>query len=108
MFHPATNRLAKFLEISALSISLAPSGGWQAKAGYLYIEAIEHKGWGRKNAGWKAKREARWCAIRESYLVALVEPGEVHSDQVDGLIYADQHHLAGCLGRVSAGFRLQD
>jgi phospholipase D1/2 len=79
MFHPSSNRLAGFLEVSALSISLAQSGGIQYKAGLLQIESTNNggAGFGRKSAGWKAKKEARWCAVRESYLVAMEEPGEV-------------------------------
>ncbi|KAF5382453.1 hypothetical protein D9615_003003 [Tricholomella constricta] len=78
MFHPSTNRLAGFLEISALSISLAQSGGSQYKAGYLHIEAKGPGGFGRKSVGWRAKKEARWCAVRESYIVVMEEPGELH------------------------------
>lgn len=83
MFHPSTNRLAGFLEISALSIALAQSGGAQYKAGYLQIEAERGGGggFGRKSVGWKAKKESRWCAVRESYLVVLDEPGEVCSGE---------------------------
>jgi hypothetical protein len=79
MFHPAANRLAGFLEISALSISLARSGGAQYKAGPLWIEASGNKGggFGRKSTSWNDKRQSRWCAIRENYLVVLEEPGEV-------------------------------
>ncbi|KAF8158304.1 hypothetical protein B0H34DRAFT_769482 [Crassisporium funariophilum] len=79
MFHPSSNRLAGFLEISALSISLAQSGGAQYKAGFLRIESSGSGGggFGRKSAGWKSKREARWCAVRESYLVVLEQPGEL-------------------------------
>lgn len=76
MFHPAANRLASFLEISALSMYLSQSGGAQYKAGYMRIEAAEGE-FGRKGSSWRAKRESRWCAVRESYLVALVEPGEL-------------------------------
>jgi phospholipase D1/2 len=81
MFHPTANRLAAFLEISALSISLAPTGGCQAKAGYLRIDAAGNKGggFGRKSAGWAEKKEHRWCAVRESYLVVLDQPGEVRT-----------------------------
>ncbi|KAF8916964.1 hypothetical protein CPB85DRAFT_1453067 [Mucidula mucida] len=79
MFHPAANRLAGFLEISALSMYLSHSGGAQYKAGYLQIEPMDKKsGFGRKGAGWRAKHESRWCALRESYLVALEEPGELN------------------------------
>lgn len=68
------------MEISALSISLAPSGGSQAKAGYLRIEAVDKNGWGRKGSSWKARREAKWCAVRESFLVASEEPGDVSAN----------------------------
>ncbi|KAF7977717.1 hypothetical protein HWV62_2994 [Athelia sp. TMB] len=79
MFHPTANRLAGFLEISALSMSLAQTGGAQAKAGYLRIDASGSKGggFGRKSAGWAERKASRWCAVRESYLVVLCEPGEL-------------------------------
>ncbi|KAG6918332.1 hypothetical protein DXG01_015191 [Tephrocybe rancida] len=78
MFHPSTNRLAGFLEISALSISMARSGGSQYKAGFLEIAADGVGGtFGRKSAGWRAKKASRWCAIRESYLVVMEEPGQL-------------------------------
>ena len=75
MFHPSSNRLAGFLEISALSITLAQSGGAQSKAGYLRIVSSAGA-FGRKSASWKTTKEA-WCAVRESYLVVVEEPGEV-------------------------------
>ena len=79
MFHPTSNRLAGFLEISALSIQLAQSGGWQAKAGLLTIEPASKKsgGFGRRNASWSDKKKQRWCALREGYLVAVEDPAEV-------------------------------
>lgn len=79
MFHPTSNRLSFFLEISALSVQLAQAGGWQAKAGMLTIEAASGKGgpFGRKNASWASRKKQRWCAVRESYLVAVEEPAEV-------------------------------
>jgi len=79
MFLPTSNRLAGFLEISALSIHLAQSGGAQYKAGYLRIVASGNKGagFGRKSASRPRKRKLKWCAIRDSYLVAVEEPGEL-------------------------------
>lgn len=78
MFHPTSNRLAGFLEISALSIQLAQSGGWQAKAGMLAIESASKKsgGFGRRNSSFVARKRQKWSALRESYLVAVEEPGE--------------------------------
>ena len=79
MFQPSVNRLCGFLEISSLFIALARSGGAQYKAGYLRIQAISNNGggFGRKSAAWKEKKSSKWCAVRESYLVVLEEPGEV-------------------------------
>jgi len=79
MFLPTSNRLAGFLEISALSIHLAQSGGVQYKAGYLRIVAPGNKGagFGRKSASRSQKRKQKWCTIRDSYLIAVEEPGEL-------------------------------
>ena len=79
MFVPTSNRLAGFLEVSALSIHLANSGGVQYKAGYLWIVASSNKGagFGRKSAGRRQKKKQKWCAVRESYLVAVEEAGEL-------------------------------
>ena len=85
MFHPTSNRLAGFLEISSLSIQLAQSGGWQAKAGLLTIEPASKKsgGFGRRSATWADKKKQRWCALRESYLVAVEDPAEVSSSSIE-------------------------
>lgn len=79
MFFPTSNRLAGFLEVSALSIHLANTGGVQYKAGYLWIVASSNKGpgFGRKSAGRRQKKKQKWCAVRESYLVAVEEAGEL-------------------------------
>ncbi len=79
MFLPTSNRLAGFLEISALSLHLAQSGGAQYKAGYLRIVASGNKGagFGRKSASRSQKRKQKWCVIRDSYLIAVEEPGEL-------------------------------
>ncbi|KAG2155884.1 phospholipase D [Suillus bovinus] len=77
MFHPTANRLAGFLEISASFISLARFGGAQFKAGFLRIGTEGNSpGFGRKSARWRERKEARWCAVRESYIVAVEDPGE--------------------------------
>ncbi|KAJ6619535.1 hypothetical protein B0H10DRAFT_2026156 [Mycena sp. CBHHK59/15] len=67
-----------FSRISALFINLAHSGGLQLKAGYLQIESTKTGGgFGRKSASWKEKKESRWCAVRDNYIVAVEEPGEL-------------------------------
>jgi phospholipase D1/2 len=79
MFLPTSNRLSGFLEISALSVHLAQSGGAQYKAGYLRIIASGNKGtgFGRKSASRSQKRKQKWCIIRDSCLIAVEEPGEL-------------------------------
>lgn len=79
MFNPASNRLCLFFELSALFIQLAQSGGYQAKAGLLSIEgASKTRGsFGRKGLNWYEKKRTRFCAVRESYLVVVSDPGEV-------------------------------
>lgn len=78
MFHSTVNRLAGFLEISALSITLAQSGGVQYKAGFLHLEISKGVGLGSKSASRRTKRSQKWCAVRESYLVISEELGEVN------------------------------
>lgn len=79
MFHPTSNRLSRFLEISALSIRLSHSGGSQAKAGVVHIQGVSSakSAFARKGLGWHEKNKSKWCVIRESYLMVLEDPGEV-------------------------------
>ena len=78
MFHSTVNRLAAFLEISALSITLAQSGGVQYKAGFLHLEISKGVGLGSKSASRKTRYSQKWCAVRESYLVISEELAEVN------------------------------
>lgn len=78
MFHPTANRLACFLEISASFITLAQFGGAQLKAGFLRIDTEGNgPGFGRKSARWRERKVSRWCAVRDSYIVAVEDPGEI-------------------------------
>ncbi|KAH0831900.1 phospholipase D [Lanmaoa asiatica] len=78
MFHPSSNRLSGFLEVSALFISLAQAGGVQYKAGFLRFETSgNNPGLGRKATSRRDRKRSRWCAVRESCLVILEESGEL-------------------------------
>ncbi|KAF8610545.1 phospholipase D [Ceratobasidium sp. AG-I] len=87
MFRADANRLFRFFEISALSIALAQRGGIQGKllrssqrkAGYLRVLSSNMS---RKAAhtgllAWKRNHEPKWWLVRESYLVAVEDPGEL-------------------------------
>ncbi|QRW00574.1 hypothetical protein RhiJN_28592 [Ceratobasidium sp. AG-Ba] len=79
MFRADANRLFRFFEISALSIALAQRGGIQGKAGYLRVLSSNMS---RKAAhtgllAWKRNHEPKWWLVRESYLVAVEDPGDL-------------------------------
>ncbi|KAM5538666.1 hypothetical protein V8D89_007695, partial [Ganoderma adspersum] len=78
MFHPAVNRLSAFLEIGALTVALALSGGHQYRAGFLRLEGVAPKpSYGPRAAGWRERKKQRWCCVRESYLAIMEEMGEL-------------------------------
>jgi len=95
MFHPTSNRMCSFLEMSALQIALAQAGGWQIKAGFLRIEAVgKGGGFGRKSTSWADKKKMRWCSVRESYLVAVEDPGEVRGSPLASQHVAHKRHVS--------------
>lgn len=105
MFHHSANRVAAFLEVSALSISLAQTAGAQYKAGWLRIEVVGGKGggFGRRSTTWRDKRRVKWAAVRESYMVVLEDPGEVSSLLVSVWSNCGSSMVPGhTLGRVHA------
>ncbi|WRT67553.1 uncharacterized protein IL334_004525 [Kwoniella shivajii] len=78
IFRPESNRLCKFFELSALTLQLAPRGGFQGKAGFLKIP-----GWdasrranqpGLAPTTWAAHRKPKWFIVRDSYFVATDGP----------------------------------
>ena len=100
MFGPGANRLCKFLEISAMSVMLAPVGGEQGKQGYLVSTAsvtyllsftdlllppqrIMSSGASRRKEqgfhpfSWSSRHEPKWFVVRDSYIVAVDDPASV-------------------------------
>ncbi|KAK4057861.1 Phospholipase D1 [Microbotryomycetes sp. JL221] len=80
MFRPEANRLCKFLEISAMSLSLSTLGGAQGKQGYLSIlsaGASRRKPPGFHPMLWKYRHEPKWFIIRDSYIVAVDDPASL-------------------------------
>lgn len=79
MFRPEANRLAKFLEISAASISFAARGGATGKQGYIKMSSPNNLS--RKTQSSMVpqllhrRAEPKWVIVRESYLIAVSDPG---------------------------------
>lgn len=104
MFEASSNRLTRFLEISALSIALAHSGGVQYKAGILKVEPNgAKKEYGRKGTSWREKRKGRWAAVRESYLVVMKEAGEL--DIYDVFLLDSEFHVERPTRALRQGLR---
>ncbi|SJX60442.1 probable SPO14-phospholipase D [Sporisorium reilianum f. sp. reilianum] len=78
MFRAEANRLCKFFEISALSVSLASRGGHQGKQGYLRILSRSSRKKDQKSmltpARWAKAYEPKWFIVRESFIAIVDEP----------------------------------
>ena len=79
MFRPEANRLCKFFELSAVSVSLAARGGVQGKQGYLRIlspssRRSEQSGGLLTPLRWIKSHDPKWFIVRESFIVVVEEP----------------------------------
>jgi hypothetical protein len=81
IFRPESNRLCKFFELSTLTLSLAPRGGFQGKAGFLKLpggNASRRKNQpGLTPTSWVHAREPKWFIVRDSYFIATSGPEAV-------------------------------
>ncbi|KAK8858386.1 hypothetical protein IAR55_002613 [Kwoniella newhampshirensis] len=78
IFRPESNRLCKFFELSALTLALAPRGGFQGKAGFLKIPSSNASRRanqpGLTPMSWRASRKPKWFVVRDTYFVATDGP----------------------------------
>jgi phospholipase D1/2 len=100
IFRPDSNRLCKFLELSALGVRLAAEGGYHGKEGFLMIKSSKgvdnRKGWTKVsmiNRHWP-----KWFLVRHSYVVCVDSPEEMNVYDVF-LVDAD-FHLESKSGRI--------
>jgi hypothetical protein len=81
IFRPESNRLCKFFEISSLTLSLAPRGGFQGKAGFVRLPGSNTSRRsnqpGMSPLSWFTDRSPKWFTIRDSYFVATDGPEAV-------------------------------
>jgi len=80
IFRPESNRLCKFLELSALGVRLAAEGGYHGKEGLMSILSSKgvdsRKKWTPANL---AQRHApKWFLVRHSYIVCVDSPEEMN------------------------------
>lgn len=81
IFRPESNRLCKFFELSSLTLTLAPRGGFQGKAGFLKIPGSNASRRanqpGLTPTSWIHNRSPKWFIVRDSYFVATDGPEAV-------------------------------
>ncbi|KAL8687167.1 MAG: hypothetical protein Q9218_006587 [Villophora microphyllina] len=76
IFRPESNRLCKFLELSALGVRLAAEGSYHGKEGLLVIQSGKgvdfRKAW--KPGLIKTRHGPKWFCVRHSYVVCVDSP----------------------------------
>ena len=80
IFRPESNRLCKFLELSALGVRLAAEGSYHGKEGLLILQSGKGVDFRKK---WtptllKARHGPKWFLVRHSYIVCVDSPEEMN------------------------------
>lgn len=88
-FRPEANRLFQFLELSNMSIRLAPENSYHGKEGYLILRSSAGSmGW--RVSHWKPnelslmvdRHTSRWYLVRESYIVCVKDISSANVSEV--------------------------
>lgn len=80
IFRPDSNRLCKFLELSALGVRLAAEGSYHGKEGFLIIQSSKGLDFRRAltPALLKKRHTPKWFLVRHSYVVCVDSPEEMN------------------------------
>ncbi|KAH8685901.1 hypothetical protein BGZ60DRAFT_426362 [Tricladium varicosporioides] len=80
IFRADSNRLCRFLELSALGVRLAAEGSYHGKEGFLVIQSSKGLDFRRlltpKNVF--ARHSPKWFLVRHSYIVCVDSPENMH------------------------------
>jgi phospholipase D1/2 len=76
MFRADSNRLCRFLELSALGVRLAAEGSYHGKECYLHIQSSKGIDFRRVLTPKKviARHSRKWFLVRQSYIVCIESP----------------------------------
>jgi phospholipase D1/2 len=79
IFRPISNRLCKFLELSALGVRLAPEGGYHGKEGFLTIKSSKGVDFRKKLSPrlFINRHTPKWFLVRHSYIVCVDSPDQL-------------------------------
>jgi phospholipase D1/2 len=80
IFRPDSNRLCKFLELSALGVRLAAEGSYHGKEGFLIIQSAKGLDFRKalRPALLKRRHSPKWFLVRHSYVVCVDSPEEMN------------------------------
>ncbi|OIW29121.1 phospholipase D [Coniochaeta ligniaria NRRL 30616] len=76
IFRPDSNRLCRFLELSALGVRLAAEGSYHGKECYLHIQSSKGLDFRRVLTPQRvfARHTRKWFLVRQSYIVCVESP----------------------------------
>ncbi|KAK5628711.1 hypothetical protein RRF57_004426 [Xylaria bambusicola] len=80
MFRPDSNRLCKFLELSALGVRLAAEGNFHGKECYLHIQSTKGIDFRRVLTPEKviARHSRKWFLVRQNYIAVVESPATMN------------------------------
>lgn len=80
IFRPDSNRLCKFLELSALGVRLAAEGSYHGKEGFLIIQSAKGLDFRRALTPgmMKNRHSPKWFLVRHSYVVCVDSPEQMN------------------------------
>lgn len=80
MFRADSNRLCRFLELSALGVRLAAEGTYHGKECYLHIQSSKGLDFRRVLTPAKviARHTRKWFLVRQSYIVVVESPSNMN------------------------------
>lgn len=80
IFRPESNRLCRFLELSALGVRLAAEGSYHGKEGLLIIQSGKgvdfRRAWNPTMI--RSRHAPKWFAVRHSYIICVDSPEEMN------------------------------
>ena len=80
IFKPDSNRLCRFLELSALGVRLAAEGSYHGKEGFMIIQSSKGIDFRKPLSPVKLKQRhmPKWFLVRHSYVVCVDSPEEMN------------------------------
>ncbi|KAL2071638.1 hypothetical protein VTL71DRAFT_12873 [Oculimacula yallundae] len=80
IFRADSNRLCRFLELSALGVRLAAEGSYHGKEGYLVIQSAKGLDMRRFLTPQNifARHSPKWFLVRHSYIICVNSPENMH------------------------------